>query len=126
MGVAAYAAKPVDSTPGDAGGGRFGWYDEMEISADRDCISPVSGGNALDNPASCLLFAYGNNICPGQARAISRGGRLTCRYNPITFLRDGRAAGISVTRDLQASRRPSGAVKLSPRHGFIRLRKLLI
>lgn len=124
--MVAYAASPVGAASGGACAGCFDWYEEVEISTVRDCALSESRGNAVDNPAGCILFAYGNNTCSGQARTVSRGGRLIYRYSPITFLKVGRAAGFSVSRHLRINRRSSAAVKLSPRHGFIRLRKLLI
>lgn len=124
--MVAYAAEPVGAASGDVCAGCFNQYEEVEISTVRDCALSDSRGNAIDNPAGCILFAYGNNICSGQARTVSRGGRMIYRYNPIAFLKFGRAAGFSVPRHLRINRRLSVAVKLSPRHGFIRLRKLLI
>lgn len=99
---------------------------ELETTSVHDYDSHASLDCALGVPAGSDMLTSCGNIYSGHARTIGRSMRSMYRYNPIAFLKNGRFRNDTFNRYLRRGHHVAVSVKLSWRHGFIRLRKLLI
>ena len=99
---------------------------ESETASVHDYGSHASLDCALGSPVGPGLFADCSNIYSGHARTIGRSMRSMYRNNPIAFLKNGKFRNDTSNHYLRSGHHVTVSVKLSWRHGFIRLRKLLI
>ena len=125
IGLAAYAAKLVDITSADVDTSRFN-RNELEISSVHEYNSSINYDDTFRTPVSSILFTHCSNVHSGYVRTINRCMRSIYRYCPNTFLKDGKVIDFAATHHFPRNRNLFYTVKQSPKHGFIRLCKLLI
>lgn len=99
---------------------------ELETTSVYDYDAHAGLDCALGIPAGSDMLESCDNIYLGHARTISRSARSMCRYNLIAFLKNGRFRNNTSNHYLRRGHHVTVSAKLSWRHGFIRLRKLLI
>lgn len=99
---------------------------ELEAASVHDNDSHASFDSALGRPIGPGILTNSNNIHSGHARTIGRSMRQMYRYNPIAFLKNGKFRSHTSEHYLRSGHYVACRVKLSWKHGFIRLRKLLI